>query len=1024
MKQELKFKVSYADNETVKEKIFDNLEDANKAYNQIKKVNPGFPRKLESIGKTPILLYSSRWGISQYKIANVAAWKADAESRLLNAGLNHARVSLVLSAENLENIVVSNSVEKLTDIKGIGVTTAKKAIFALRDICHASGVEQRPMVEFIRVQLNNAVGESEISVDRIRKYSSPIEDKAIALGGGDAIIHVVSWINDPKKDDIDGRNWAEHLADYYRDICHNGLWINGKKYVPFGHGTNAAKECKTLWVLETIYEQLKKWADQGVQEGWKTTVAKRFAYMVGLKSVPTKLCGIPFLPEDFCILPSVIDKMTVNTTKLLLTNQAEDIDNAEIEVNRSDGYFMIDITPEMQAVLYNRMLARGDDPNEADRILRKFINDLTPNSYRAHPIALKGFGDKAIDFHSFLADNGVTHTPDGRPLRDICFLVDETVVKTSIGETGAYKTFADWCASCGEIDLGVCVQGHKKAKKNVSYQVSQSLCGASGETVKAMARPTVDLINRMHTISGASAALGRGMGTILKKFPELANVRNVKERIGRVISKNIDDAFGGKLLKCSNYAFITPDPIYVLQGWFGLERTGCLESGQFHVGKVNQRELATWRSPVVHPNSIRVVENVPIAKYRKYFKSDEFVIRMNSKDDVALAMDADWDGDHAFVSSDPALIQAAKETLADWNRLITWETPKTPKIVVTREDELEYFSNLTHGNELGLTVYNLNALLNGIRKFVDPVTKTETYKAVPISKRGVDFKKFAANVLVDASKHGGTTIAEPKESADAKYMIQPWAKDYRDAALKRIDTANKTKKQIDDEIAMKRVELDEMAVYRNLNKDHMKNVLNRLYAYFALHIDRSLEIVDAPASEFDFHKIMYDPSEGYRGLSGLIRKGEMGKVQIDGFWMRPDQGLFDSIARRIERDRRDWNASDRKDKEDTSFEEDWRTNALAEIQAYAEALGRTLKDAYDVITWQMFKYIDKLYASMDGSGDYTRDSLWKAYWLVFGDMAAEAAMKDEILAESETDDADEDESWYADEDALDVADDD
>lgn len=1014
-KMKAKFVVTYiGDDGVAKAKEFGDPETANAAYEKIGCFNSSFPRKLENIiGKVAVLLRCAKWGAEQRKTVADSEWKSSAETRLKNAGIKRPQIDALLSINviDLQNAIISKNIDKLTSIKGVGSVSAKKAIFALKSICKATVVEKVEMVEFTRVQLNNATSGPEIIVDKIRKKISPIEDMAIAMGGNDAIIHVVSWIADPKKNDTDAIYRAELLGDYWRHACHNGLVIDGKKYVPFGHGTNAAKECKTLWVLETILDKMVE--DLKIPSNWKITVAKQIAYMVGLQSVPTKPCRIPLLPQDFCVLPSVVSSTTVNIRKWFLDGHFEDIDNAQIEVNRSDGYFMIDIPDEMKPVLYNRMIARGDDPEEADRILHEFIENTKPNSYRAHPIALKGFGDKAIRVHEYLSDNGITTTSDGRPLDQICVFVDETVLKTTIGEGKAFRTFEDWCNTVGEIDLGVCVQGHKKSRKNVSYQVAQSLCDIGGQTVRDLVKPTIQTVNAMHTVNGISVALGQELGAVIRKFPEILNCRNVKEKAQRAIAKSVDDAFGGKLLKCCYYAFITPDPFYILQGWFGLERTGSLEAGEFHVGNVKKGTMVTWRSPVMHPNSVRIIENVAVKpEFAKYIKNDEFVIRMNSKDDISMAMDADWDGDHAFVSAEPAMIQAARETLAKWNRLIVWETPKTEKIVVKRSDEIEYYSNLTHRNELGLTVYGLNALLNGVHVYNDQTTGKKTYKPESINHVGVDFKKFAANVLVDASKHGGATITEPKASANSKFMAQPWAKDYRDAALNKLDTAGKTKKQIDEKLLAKRAKLDAMCQYCELDREQMKiGTLNKMFTLFCRDIDRSLEIKDAPDKEFDFHEIMFNPEESYRGMQGLIRKGSMGKILVDGFWIRPDQGLFDSIARRIERDRKDWRDSDRKDKEDTSFEETWRINALAEIQAFAESFGKTLQDAYDVITWQMFKYIDKIYATMDGSGDYVRDNLWKAYWMIFGGMAAEAASHGEIIEEIE------DESWFYDEDA-------
>lgn len=381
----------------------------------------------------------------------------------------------------------------------------------------------------------------------------------------------------------------------------------------------------------------------------------------------------------------------------------------------------------------------------------------------------------------------------------------------------------------------------------------------------------------------------------------------------------------------------------------------------------------------MHPNSVRVVENVRIPKeFSKFIKGDGFVITMNSIDDVSLAAAADWDGDHGNVSQDDNLIMAAEETLKVWNRLVIWETPKTKKGTITRKEELDYFVHLTKRNELGLTVYGLNALLNRLLLIKNRQTGESYIKVVPISHRGVNFKVFAGNVLVDASKHGGAEIKEPAESAMSSNMLQPWAKSYRDAVFAKCS----------------REELDERADFNKLNKKHMVSTLNRLFAVYAHDIDRSTKIYDLPDAEFDVHKLMYNADETMRGLVGLIRRGDARVIKIDGDTCHPDQGLFDSLARRVEHDRLIYMSDDsRKDGEDTSFEDAWRANALAEIEAFAVSMGKTLQDAYDVITFRMFRDIDNQYATMDGKYDFLRDALWKAYWLIFGGMAEDAASR-------------------------------
>lgn len=1013
-----RFTVSYMKEKKIISRDFFSEEEAVKAYRQIASYDNKMPRRLtNNIGKCPIIIADSNWTENVQKKENAQLWREEARKLLKEARVDKVKVetALTLDVSDLKNIVCGRNIERLMELDGIGEKTAYKIVRALRPISRPSVIKTLKSHEFTRIRLSHTVGtETFFITDTIRKGVSPVEAKAIALGGKDAIITVISKLDEIDEKNVEQVEEREELLDFWRDACDNGIVVNGKRYVFLGHGTNSAKECKTLWVLEEIYTDMRTWVLKGTNPNWKTTPAKKLAYLVGLQNVTRKSTGIPFQPEDFVVYPSVFSDVVGNHTKEFLDGHEEDLDNHAEPVNRSDGYFIVDIPEQMYSEYINRMIARGDDPAEAEEKLMAFVNNHSINSYRCDGVALKGCGDKHVNFHAFAYANGISRAPDGKHLSTKSVFIDETVLKTTIGKGCAYETFEDWAdAVREEMNLGVCVKAHAKSKKDVSYQVLQALCETSGETVRKMAQPTIERVNNAHYVDGASRLLGRELGHIARILPEIMKVRNVAERVEKRLTAIINDAFSGKLLRCSYYAFITPDPVYIMQGWLGLEKTGCLESGECHVGGLPYKKYAFWRSPVMHPNSVRVYNNVEIKKeYRRFFKSDEFVIIMNSKDDVSLAAAADWDGDHGSVSDFEPLVEAIEQTQKIWNRLVIWETPKTIKEIVDRLRELEYVKGLTKANELGLTVYGLNALLNRVMKVEDEATG-ETYTiVVELTHRGINFKVFAGNVLVDASKHGGAEIAEPEESSQCENMLQPWAKTYRDAVKRRqnwkvvlksvgdvsyfetVSAAKEFAANFSNQKPVVTNYLEELASLNGKDLKHTAGTLNKLFALYSKYIDRSVEIKDLPDKAFDFHKLMFNPEEKRRGLIGLIRKGEKKIMSVDGDSMRLDEGLFNSLARRIEHDRAIWvGDNDRKDKEDTTFEDEWRLLALEEIRNFAEAMGATLEDAYDVITWQMFKYTDEQYASMDGKLDFLRDNLWKAYWLIFGGMAEEAAMR-------------------------------
>ena len=114
----------------------------------------------------------------------------------------------------------------------------------------------------------------------------------------------------------------------------------------------------------------------------------------------------------------------------------------------------------------------------------------------------------------------------------------------------------------------------------------------------------------------------------------------------------------------------------------------------------------------------------------------------------------------------------------------------------------------------------------------------------------------------------------------------------------------------------------------------------------------------------------------------------MAVVHVNGEKYRPDQGLFNSLARQFDTDLKAWRLDEsNKDKEESSFAMTWRANALAQIQAFAEMRGTTLQDAYDVVTWRMFAFCDNYFERIGSKANYNRDGLWRAYKVIFGGMA-------------------------------------
>ena len=974
----MKYKVYYIRDGKIAEKNFETAEEAVKAYEKIGKADRRLPRKTSAVNGSggEVVLAENNWYASKAgrSAESEEIFKTNAKAALAEAGIRPDRIDKILSIdqETLKKSVRANEVVKLTSLPGIGVVTAQKAFAALWPLCRKTRITVKGSYELPRVtlQLPDSSGCC-FKVDSIKKTLSNFERKALELGGSNALIEVVSLL----KTDNKLKEQRKVALQVWDETCKKGLMLGRDVYVFLGHGTNAAKACKTIWVKKDIYTQMREFMLAGTDPEWETTTAKKLAYLTGLQLVATESTGIPFQPEDFAFFSSVFTNSKGRFVKIGADGSRTELpaDHEERTI-RSDGYFCIDISDSMRKVFVGRLMDKGMSKAAAEERINAFCADTATASYRCTNVAFKGCGSKRFAAHKFLTDHGVTKTPDGRDVSRISVFCDETTLKTKIGGRGsAYPTFQAWAdAVRTRMNLGVCVKSHNMVPKPVPYQVTQCLTEATEEQVEEMASNTLEFINEASKASSAYKILGSELGHIASIFPGIMAKASVNTSANKRVEKLRKQCFSGKLLNGSYYSFLLPDEVLVFQGWFGLEPTGCLETGEFNVPGLELGDTVFWRNPILHPSSVKLMQNVEIKEeFKKFFKSSTFDIMLNGKDTTTIDIAADFDGDHGSVSQLKPLIDAVKLNMAKWNYSVIWDVPKTPKKTVSRDDEIDYIKGLTDGNELGLTVFHLNALLNRIVE-----NKDKSREIIPVSHHGVDFACFAGNVLVDASKHGGMEVKRPKEFNKSGSMIQPLAVQYR-------KTVN------GDFTDEEKAENCQALVNEGKAVSHPAGTLDKLFSVYAKKMYTG-ELINDVEDDFDFHNLMFDPEEGVRGLTGLIGFGKQTLVKVDGETIRPDQGCFNSIANRlaaIERGRLKIDSN--REKMDKSYRKDFRVNALAEIEAFANAAGRTLEDAYDVITLRLF-------GSRTNKNDkyaFLSDRLWKAYWTVFGGMAERAAMR-------------------------------
>lgn len=1018
-KKNLPIRVSYQqEGKGITSKLFASAFEAVEAFRKIMKLN--VPAKIEWLS-TPcdITIDAFKWSIVNEKEFAEHSFRMDIKKMFKEAGIKQSVIDLLLCVkidELINNVIIKNKAF-FTTLNGVGEKTAEKIISCLYGKVSFGSVVlgnvRKQFHERIRITLNRdwlKPGEEEngrklVSPDQpwirdtTKKRWSPIEEYAAALAKDEnAIINVVSNIPELGASiyDLAARERAEDKCSFWEDVCMKGIEVDGKLYVFIGHGTNAAKDNSLLFCRADIAEKVVKEFERQVSGDWKITDAKWVAYLIGLQAVYAEPVNLPIIPEDFEFFPSLIQELEDDIFQVH-EDGTSTVCRKKVQQNQFDGLSVVHFSAKKQNEMIQRLVDKDIERKEAIASVNLAIAKLKSGTERTGGMATKGLSAVFFDMHSYLHFRGV-HTLHGRDIDDIVIFADETVLKTPIGEGKAYPTKEALCDAVREgFEYKQLLVEHELTPKDVPYQVIQTCYKAAPETVKKFAEEQAAELNALHSLKKTKKFLTKEQRTLVEFAPAVANVRFFSERMKTGFCNELDSAFGGKRIGQCFTMLLAPDLIAFAEHIGGLEVKGFIEPNHIVEFGADEGEYAFWRNPVLDPGSLRVVYNDKMIPehLKRFFRFDTTVCMMSIKDTNITRIRGDFDGDKGSASKNKLLIKMFKEAHEKFgDYLVDWDPMNTNKGFVTRETQLEYASRLCRMSDLGMTCTGLNLLYAG--KMMDRET-------CEISQFDATLEDIAncttrANNQVDAGKHGAKTykVTESvvrKTSISKQQMpLQPFAKNYRDMhdCMAKSLAAGGSREKLD------KLAVDSFPRYGSLD------------IYFGVlsdNVDRTFHVDDLIDEKFDVTSVMYTPKVCEWGLTGFIR---MGKFYVKELGRCVDEGLFQSICRRTARDYELIENENPEDKErnmdEATFSAKVRICALAEIEQFAKACGKTLEDAFDYATWYMFTKCDVNYAPKGQDEKYDnamlmiRDQLWRGYWMIFGGMLKDRI--EELTADS------------------------
>lgn len=487
--------------------------------------------------------------------------------------------------------------------------------------------------------------------------------------------------------------------------------VNGIKFVPLCHGTNAAKKNLVLFVAEDRYDEAFRFATCGAHLDRAPIAAAKLAAYMGLVLAPQKPLGFPLNPENVVIVDSATRAVKTNGTKDGVTIE-------EVEINLFDGEGMLHIPSEAQT-----------NWTEEERAAYTARKDFTLRGPWC-----KGHINTNFNFHKWCKDHGVKSI-NGKAIEDIYMILDATVFKAP---KGAYDNWEEYCQLFHKLNhqFNFILNEDEVKRMSLSYQQFQTLVGCESDVDKGITNE-VERINKIY--NAPWHLFDSTLANIVGNYPELINAPYFANKAQRAYKRYLYAALGSNLHKVATNHFVAPDPIAFIENACGMEPHGVIGRKYVVCDALPVGESVISRNPSTDAGALCIRINARCAEMNKYaIREDCTTVYVSVHDDMPVRLRLDYDGDHVKVCQQSWYIEAVKKTHEVFDETVDFTTPKQAKAIQTKDSMARYIVGLTKTDKLGY--YN-----NAMAKMLD---------AGDYDVEHIRYLTKKINVAVDASKHG------------------------------------------------------------------------------------------------------------------------------------------------------------------------------------------------------------------------------------------------------------------------------
>lgn len=554
--------------------------------------------------------------------------------------------------------------------------------------------------------------------------------------------------------------------------------------------------------------------------------------------------------------------------------------------------------------------------------------------------------------------------------------------------------YESWSAYCDAHEaLGhcfcVCIEEKRGAKKDAPYQMGQTLLGDKHDA-EAFADTAVANLREFSEVKNAPKLLGGNFGRACAIQPELIGHWFTQQRMQETYESKVNNYRGGRLPRMGRYVLCAADPVAFWEHVFGLEVNGSIPAGTVTYNGCSNGVVDVCRNPHLdHAHAL--MHNV---RRNNALYSDN-VIFMPVFDLISIRLRLDYDGDHLFVSTDKNLIELARKTSSQLkHRAIDWEAPKAYKAAWSRSVEALMVELRTQRSQIGDYVNDLTKLWAWYPNWIHvsrKISKKQRAAArrlpviAPVGNRmtcskhslrcctprmfeeAVAFYTMAANVYIDAAKHGGAKLRKPE------WLVR-LLKDLPFPAFMQYAKGKSL-----DQVAFSGSFLD---MYANFVGQKAPNRLDINGVDNMVFVPQMIVKTDL------------------KQIKGLCERGTLKSKMVNGqkIHFRENEGLFIQIA---SRHAEEWKAMKAND-DDAWFKTTEARNVLAikEIEEWANERGYTLEEAYSAIVATLFRVQKPACEDpTDSKGDMAYYKMvFQAFWDIFGEHVVDVLQEKKNLA--------------------------